>query len=268
MIHLKSPRDVEQMRKAGALLAGAFAGIFELVGAESKTKDINAALEKRIVTKNAKPAFKGYPPDSAKPFPATACISIDEEVVHGIPSERRLQEGQIVGIDAGLILNGWYADMACSFLIGKVDAKKRKLWNVTKNALYNGIDQARAGSYLFDIGEKIQSFVERNGFSVIRDLVGHGIGRNLHEEPQVPNYKASGHNVKLRSGMTIAIEPMVSAGSWRIKVLNDGWTAVTADRKPSGHFEHTILITDDGPEILTLLEDGTDPWDLIRKSGE
>jgi len=260
LIKLRSHREIQLMRNAGALLAKSFVAIFDRIQPRVATKDIDAIIESVILEGGAKPAFKGYPNGNPKPFPFTSCISVEDEVVHGMPSKRSLKKGQIVGIDAGLVLDGWYADMACSFLVGNVDETRRKLWWVTREALYKGIDQARSGNYLEDVSGAIQDHVEKHGFGIIRDLVGHGIGRNLHEEPQVLNYRHSGQKLKLRAGMTIAIEPMVSVGNWRIKILKDGWTAVTIDGSPSGHFEHTVHITDGDPEIMTLLEDGRDPW--------
>lgn len=250
------------MRRAGVLLAKSFHNIFEMISAGTATRDIDRALEKVIVDGGAKPAFKGYRAGGVRPYPAATCISIDTEIVHGIPSKRTLSEGQIVGIDAGLEIDGWFADMACSFLVGETDELHRKLWRVTRESLYKGIEQARTGNFIEDIGSAVQDHVESNGFNVIRELVGHGIGSRLHEDPQVPNFRQPGSSVRLQAGMTLAIEPMVSAGGWRIKVKKDGWTAVTKDGSPSGHFEHTVLVTDGEPEILTLLEDGRDPWQI------
>lgn len=268
MIKLKSPSEQKKMRLAGKNLAGAFLRIFDLVKPGTTTAEIDRLFEDSIRSKGGRPAFKGYKGGGAKPFPASTCISINEEVVHGIPSGRILKTGQIVGIDAGIELDGWYGDMACSFLVGEVDESYRKLWRVTRETLYTGIEQARPGNSIHDIGGAIQDYVESHGFSVIRDLVGHGIGANLHEEPAVPNYRSSGSHTRLRSGMTIAIEPMVSMGNWNIRVLRDGWTAVTTDGSPSAHFEHTVLITDGDPEILTLLEDGSDPWQVAANYWE
>jgi len=265
LIKIRSSREIDHMRNAGALLAKAFTQNFDKIAVGAVTKDIDSNFEEIIVNEGATPAFKGYAGNGSLTFPATTCISIEEEVVHGIPSERKLESGTLVGIDAGLKMNGWYADMAGSFLIGEVDEVKKRLWRITREALYIGINQAREGNVIDDIGGAIQDFVEAEGFSVIRELVGHGIGSNLHEEPQVPNYRQGGSSIPLRSGMTLAIEPMVSSGKWQIRVLKDGWTAVTRDGSPSGHFEHTVLITNGEPEILTLLEDGRDPWQIISE---
>ncbi|MCF7809928.1 type I methionyl aminopeptidase, partial [bacterium] len=228
------------------------------------TAELDKIAEDTIREAGARPAFKGYKGNGKVGFPGTLCISIDQEVVHGIPSQRKLKEGQIVGIDAGLELDGWYADMARSFLIGDVSEDVRRLYRVTKEALYKGIDQAIAGNYISDIGGAVQDWVEQHNFSVIRDLVGHGIGSSLHEEPAVPNYRAGNVNeIMLRPGMTIAIEPMVAIGRWKLRTLKDGWTAVTKDGSMTGHFEHTVLITEDKPQILTLMEDSKDPWSLL-----
>ncbi len=260
MIYLKSPRDIKRMRRAGKVLAAAFVELFDKVRPGVATSDIDRAMEDAIRRAGARPAFKGYRGGNRTPFPAATCISVESEVVHGLPSQRELEEGQIVGIDAGLELDGWFADMAASFLVGKVDETRRSLWQVTREALYRGIDKARPGNRVVDIGVAVQDWVEQHSFNVIRDLVGHGIGSGLHEEPAVPNYRSSDSNIPLKPGMTLAIEPMVSVGGWQIKVLKDGWTATTADGSPAGHFEHTILVTEGEPEILTLLEDGSDPW--------
>jgi len=248
------------MRRAGAALAGVFTEAMEWMQPGAITRDIDRLVEQAILRRGGRPAFKGYRGGNSHPFPTATCISIEEEVVHGIPSHRRLVGGSLVGLDAGLELDGWFADMAASFLIEPGDARRRPLQEVTLEALYRGIDAARVGNRLSDIGRTIEDWVVGHGFKVIRDLVGHGIGSQLHEEPAVANYYTRSGDVKLTAGMTLAIEPMVSAGDWRIRFLRDEWTAVTADGAPACHFEHTVLITSGEPEILTLLEDGTDPW--------
>jgi methionyl aminopeptidase len=252
------------MRRAGALLASVFVTLYDYVKPGAITAELDSIAEDAIRKAGARPAFKGYKGNGGVGFPGTLCISIDQEVVHGIPSGRKLKEGQIVGIDAGLELDGWYADMARSFLIGEVTEDVSRLYSVTKEALYKGINQALAGNYISDIGGAVQDWVEQHKFSVIRDLIGHGIGSALHEDPAVPNYRAKNvDDIKLRSGMTIAIEPMVAIGSWKLRTLKDGWTAVTKDGSMTGHFEHTVLIAEDGPQIMTLMEDSTDPWSLL-----
>ncbi len=251
------------MRKAGIALAEVFLETASMMKHDTVTSEIDKAFEKAIRVRHARPAFKGYRGEAKYPFPASTCISIDSEVVHGIPSKRKLVSGMVVGIDSGLELDGWYSDMAASFLIGEVSDQKKKLWRVTLEALYLGIDQARPGNRINDISGAVQDHVEKHGFSVIRGLVGHGIGTSLHEDPSVPNFRNHDGNTIIRTGMTIAVEPMISAGDYRIKTLSDGWTAATKDASPSCHFEHTIAVTDNGPEILTLLPDGRDPWEVI-----
>ena len=251
------------MRRAGNLLASVFVKVAERAVVGVTTLELDALAEELIIKGGGKPAFKGY--GSPKhPFPNTTCISINEEIVHGIPSKRKLKEGQIVGIDMGVQLNGYFADMACSLLIGDVDQSVRDLHSVTKSALYKGISQAVVGKRIGNIGATVQDWVESHHYSVIRDLVGHGIGTHLHEEPAVPNFRSHEGNVLLREGMTIAIEPMVAIGGWEVNTLSDGWTSVTADRSMSAHFEHTVLVKENEPEILTLLDDGTDPWAVIQ----
>lgn len=269
MIRIKSPRDIERMRRAGRALAEVFVETAGLMKPGAVTREIDAAVEEAIHRRGGRPAFKGYRGGANSPFPASACISVDSEVVHGIPSARKLLSGQLVGLDSGLELDGWFSDMAASFLIGETSEVKRRLWNVTREALYRGIEQARPGHRLGDIGGAVQDYVEGHRFAVIRDLVGHGIGAGLHEEPAIPNFRSRDGNIPLRPGMTLAIEPMTSAGDYRIKTLRDGWTAVTVDASPTCHFEHTVLVTDGEPEILTLLADGQDPWRLpLTVAGE
>jgi len=268
MIRLKSPSEIQKMRRAGRRLAQAFWKIADIIEPGLTTAEIDRIIEDFIRSEGGRPAFKGYRGSGTKPFPTATCISINEAVVHGIPSARRLETGQIVGIDSGLECEGWFADMAATFLIGKVDEERRRLQRVTREALYQGIDQARSGRCISDIGAAVQDWVEGNGFSIIRDLVGHGIGSDLHEDPPIPNYRTPGAKVKIHPGMTLAIEPMVSAGRWQIKTLSDGWTAVTQDGSPTAHFEHTVLVTDGEPEILTLLPDGSDPWLLAARKQE
>lgn len=213
------------------------------------TKELDQVAEEYILLKGARPAFKGY-----RGFPATLCISINEEVVHGIPGQRRLKEGDIVSLDAGVNYLGYFGDAAITFPVGKVDPEAERLLEVTEKALYIGIEKATVGNRLFDISYAIQSWVESHGFSVVRDFVGHGIGRELHEEPQIPNFGMPHQGPRLGKGMVFALEPMVNEGTYEVRVLPDGWTVVTADGKRSAHFEHTIAITDDGVEILSALQ--------------
>ena len=212
------------------------------------TGELDAIAEQTIRSFGAEPAFLNY-----NGYPATACISINDEVVHGIPSSRVLKVGDVVGVDLGAIIEGWYGDSAYTFAVGEVPAATRHLLEAGQGALLAGIEAAKVGNRIRDIGAAISNYVTAQGFSVVRDLCGHGIGRKLHEEPQVPNYPAFGGNVELRPGMTLAIEPMVNAGRSEVVMEEDGWTFVTADGSLSVHFEHTVLIRDEGPEILTTL---------------
>ncbi len=249
MVQLKSKSEIDQMRKAGAIVGQILLELGEMVKPGVSTADLDLFAQVRTKELGAKPAFKGY-----QGFPGTLCVSVNEEVVHGIPSKKRiLNAGDIVGVDFGVIFDGWFGDSAKTFCVGKVSSDIEKLVKTTEKSLYLGIEQAKPGHHLFDIGFAIQNFVESHGFSVVREFVGHGIGRSLHEDPQVPNYGAKGKGMLLKPGMVIAIEPMINAGKPEVKVLNDGWTAVTADRKWSAHFEHTIAITEEGNEILTLV---------------
>ncbi len=216
------------------------------------TKELDEIAEDYVLSQGAKPAFKGYGFDRRNLFPATVCLSIDDQVVHGIPGPRKVEEGQLLSVDVGAVKNGYYGDAAKTFAVGDISEEKKKLMEVTEKALYLGIKNAVAGNHVEDISEAVQEFVEENGFSVVRDLVGHGIGTKLHEDPPVPNYGKRGRGPLLRNGMTIAIEPMVNAGSYRVYTARDGWTVYTSDGRPSAHFEHTVVITDGKPEILTL----------------
>jgi methionyl aminopeptidase len=247
MVLLKSPSELEKMRRAGAVVAQVLVEIAELVKPGATTADLDLFAQTRTKELGAKPAFKGY-----HGFPATLCVSVNEEVVHGIPSKKRvLKEGDIVGIDFGVILDGWFGDSARTFPVGKVSPDAGKLLEITEKSLYLGIEQARAGQHLFDIGHAVQNFVESHGYSVVREFVGHGIGKSLHEDPQVPNFGVRGKGMLLKPGMVLAIEPMINAGKPEVRVLSDGWTAVTVDKALSAHFEHTVAITEQGPEILT-----------------
>jgi methionyl aminopeptidase len=247
MIVLKSRHEIELMRQAGHIVGMVLAEMRNVVRPGITTKELDTIAERIIVKAGAKPAFKGY-----AGFPATICASINEEIVHGIPSKRRvLKEGDIISVDVGSIYKGWYGDAAITLPVGKVSKEAERLLEVTKGSLEAAIAKAVPGNYLGDISATVQQYVESRGFSVIREYTGHGIGRELHEEPQVLNYGNPGTGVRLRPGMTMAIEPMVSAGSYKTRVLRDGWTVVTQDGSLTAHFEHTIAITDNGTEILT-----------------
>jgi methionyl aminopeptidase len=247
VIILKSSREIEHLKKSNAIVAEIFQELRGAVVPGITTIELDQIAEKMILSKGAIPAFKGY-----RGFPATLCISINEEVVHGIPSQRRLKEGDIVSLDVGVNLNGYFGDAAITLTVGEVDDAARRLLEVTEKALYIGIEQAKIGNRLFDISYAIQAWVEAQRFSVVRDFVGHGIGKSLHEEPQIPNFGSPHQGPRLEKGMAFALEPMVNEGTYEVRILSDGWTVVTADGKRSAHFEHTIVITDGGAEILSV----------------
>ena len=246
MIIIKSLREIEQLKKANAIAAEVLYELKKWVAPGMTTRELNQVAEEVIRSRGAIPAFKGY-----RGFPASLCISINEEVVHGIPDSRRLNEGDIVSLDVGANLNGYYGDAAITLPVGEVDREAQRLLQVTEKALYIAIDQARPGNRLSDISHAVQAWVEEQGFSVVRDFVGHGIGRSLHEEPQIPNFGSPNQGPRLEKGMVFALEPMVNEGAYEVRVLSDGWTVVTADGKRSAHFEHTIAITDGEVEILS-----------------
>jgi methionyl aminopeptidase len=246
VIVCKSPSEIERMRAANALVADVLAELGAMVAPGVTTKDLDAAAERRVRERGAEPAFKGY-----RGYPATLCASVNEEVVHGIPSARRLVEGDIVSLDMGVKLNGFFGDSAITVAVGDVSDDVRRLLRVTEEALERGIGQAQAGGRISDIGHAIQQHVEGQGFSVVREFVGHGIGASLHEEPQIANYGEPGRGPRLAEGMVLAIEPMVNMGRAAVKVLADGWTAVTRDGSLSAHFEHTVAVTKDGPLVLS-----------------
>jgi len=247
MIHIKTPAEIETMRQSNRLVARTLQKLREAVKPGVTTKELDQIAEHSIRAAGAAPAFKGY-----RGYPASLCVSINEEVVHGIPDSRQMREGEIVSMDLGALLNGYYGDSAITVPVGQVSEEARRLMEVTQQALAKGIEQATHGNRLFDISHAIQSWVEAHGLSVVRDYVGHGIGRSLHEDPQIPNFGPPHHGPRLRPGMVLAIEPMINVGTWQVKVLDDGWTVVTADRSLSAHFEHTIAITDGKADILSL----------------
>jgi len=247
VILLKSSRELGHMRAAGRILAEVKERLKALVRPGASTKDIDEDIESFIVGKGAVPAFKGY-----RGYPATVCTSINNEVVHGIPSaKRKLKDGDIIGLDLGCIVEGYYGDCAITLPVGPVPERVQELLDVTRESLDKAIVQCRAGNRIGDISHAVQAHCESHGFGVVRAFVGHGIGRSLHEEPQVPNFGEAGRGPLLKAGMVLAIEPMVTMGSWEVRVLEDGWTAVTADGSLAAHFEDTIAITGNGPEVLT-----------------
>lgn len=247
MIILKSDREIEKISVACRFVVGALKELKKEIKVGITTEELDRIAEEYILSKGAKPAFKGY-----RGYPATLCTSINEEVVHGIPSKRRLADGDIISLDLGAIHEGYYGDAALTIGVGKISREAERLVKVTEESLCRGIEEAQPGKRLGDISWAIQSHVESAGFSVVFDFVGHGIGKNLHEEPQVPNFGSSGQGPRLKEGMVLAIEPMVNMGGAATRILNDNWTAVTKDGSLSAHSEHTVAITGQGPMILTI----------------
>ena len=249
MIAIKNGQELASMRQACKITAAARALAGEMVRPGVSTQAIDKAVHDFIVSQGAKPSFLGY-----GGFPASACISVNNTVIHGIPSDYKLQDGDIVSVDVGAYYKGFHGDCAATFPCGEISAQAQKLIDVTKQSFFEGIRFATKGHRVSDISHAIQSYVEANGFSVVRTFVGHGVGAQLHEEPEVPNFGAAGRGPRLVPGMTLAIEPMVNAGTWEVQILKDKWTTVTADGKLSAHYENTVLITDGEPEILTVNE--------------
>lgn len=245
-ILIKTKEEVQILQDAGKILSAIVSELKSSLKVGMTTKDIDDLAESLVLQHRVKAAFKGY-----RGFPSNACISINDEVVHGIPKGRKIRENDLVSIDMGIVHQGFFSDMAVTVGVGSLDAMRQKLIDVTKQSLLKGIEQAVAGNRLGDVSHAIQKYVESKGFSIVRDFVGHGIGRLLHEDPEIPNYGAPHTGVPLRVGMVLAIEPMVNMGKPGTKILSDGWTAVTVDGKPSAHFEHSIAITESGPVILT-----------------
>ena len=246
MIICKSPAELERMKPANALVAAILGELRDAVAPGVTTADLDALAESRVRAAGAEPAFKGY-----HGYPATICASVNEEVVHGIPSRRELVEGDIVAIDLGVVLDGFYGDAAVTLPVGRVSELAATLLRVTEESLHKAIAQVRVGARISDLGAAVQTHVETHGFSVVREFVGHGIGQKLHEEPQIPNYGPGGRGPRLAEGMVLAIEPMVNLGKAPVRVLSDGWTAVTKDGLLSAHFEHTVAVTTAGPLVLT-----------------
>jgi methionyl aminopeptidase len=246
---LKSAREIETMKGASKIVAEILLELRENVRDGTTTADVDKIAEELTLKKKAKPAFKGY-----RGFPASLCISVNDEVVHGIPSSKRvLRQGDIVGLDFGVIYDGYYGDSAMTVAIGEIPANIAHLVKITEQCLYKAIEQAVPGNFISDISAAVQRLAEANNYGIVREFCGHGIGRSLHEDPPVLNYVQNGKGPKIKPGLVLAIEPMINLGTDRVKVLDDGWTVITADGKPSAHFEHTIAVTPDGPEILTKL---------------
>jgi len=251
MITIKSDEEIKIMREAGLITARILEEIKKAIAPGVTTGELDRMAEGLIRKEGAEPLFKGYRGKSRRPFPASITVSVNEEVVHGIPGKRKLCSGDIVSIDMGVSWRGFCGDSAFTAAIGDVDKRSKKLLDVTREALYKGIEKAMAGNRLTDISSAVQAHVEKNGFSVVRDLVGHGIGRQMHEEPQIPNFGPPGFGPLLERGMVLAIEPMVNMGGYKVRFLSDDWTVVTADKSISAHFEHTVAVSENGPVILT-----------------
>ncbi len=249
MIIIKTQREIEIMRKAGRIVAEAHELVKKNIRPGISTLELDKMVEEYIRSCNAIPAFKGY-----NGFPASICSSVNEEVVHGIPSSSvKLKDGDIISVDIGTVFEGYVGDGAKTYPVGKIDSEKEKLIKVTRQSFYEGIKYAKPGFRLSDISHAIQSYAESFGFSVVRDFVGHGVGKQMHEEPQIPNFGKPGKGPRLQKGMVLAIEPMINVGKYHVNILSNDWTVVTLDGKPSAHYEHTIAITDGEPELLTIL---------------
>ena len=249
MVILKSPEEIEKIKQSNIIVADILNELRGMIKPGITTMALNRYSEELALRKGAKPAFKGY-----RGYPFSLCASVNCEVVHGMPSNRVLKTGDLIGLDFGIYNKGYYGDSAITVSVGEVSDVAARLSRTTEEALYNGIKEAKAGNRLGDISAAVQEHVEAAGFSVVRDFVGHGIGRNLHEDPQIPNFGIRGKGIELKPGMVFAIEPMVNEGTYKVKVLEDGWTAVTADGKLSAHFEHSVAITEDGPVILSRID--------------
>lgn len=248
MIYLKSNNEIQVMKKAGRIVAETLAKVEEAVKPGITTRELDKIAEDYIVSCGARPSFKGY-----NGFPASICASVNEEVVHGIPGDRVLHEGDIISVDCGAQIDGFHGDAARTLPVGKISNELKNLIDVTRESFFEGLKCAVIGNRIGDISNAVQKYVEPKGYSIVRDYVGHGIGREMHEEPPIPNYGKAGRGPKLAKGMALAIEPMVNVGVYAVEELDNGWTVVTYDRKPSAHYENTIIILENGPEILTLL---------------
>ncbi|MFH0734257.1 MAG: type I methionyl aminopeptidase [bacterium] len=253
MILIKNNKEIDLIKESAKIVAETLQLIKSYVKAGITTLELDKIAEDYIRSNNAIPAFKGYGRMNDIPFPGSICASIDEEVVHGIPSTRELKDGEIISIDIGVLKNNYYGDAALSVAVGEISLEKKKLMKITEESLYKGIEAAIAGNRIGDISYAVQMHVESNGFSIVKDLTGHGVGRKLHEDPPIPNYGKKGSGALIKNGMTLAIEPMVNEGTFKVKFdHSDGWTVTTADNKPSAHFEHTIAIINGKPEILSV----------------
>ncbi len=251
MILIKTKKEIDYIRESSQLVAETLQLCKSYVKPGITTLELDKIAEDYIRSNGGIPAFKGYSQGSGIPFPATLCTSIDEEVVHGIPKNRVLKEGEIISIDCGVEKNGYFGDAAITVAVGEISEAKKKLMDATEQSLYAGIDNAKVGNRIGDISNSIESYINKFGYGIVRDLTGHGVGKHLHEDPQIMNYGRKGTGARIKNGMTLAIEPMITMGTWRVVVADDGWTIITADRKPAAHFEHTIAIIDGEAEILS-----------------
>ncbi|MFW6131383.1 MAG: type I methionyl aminopeptidase [Candidatus Aminicenantaceae bacterium] len=249
MIIYKSEEEIRAMRESNKIVATVLAEIKPLIKPGVRTEELDEYANTKAREMNAVPAFKGY-----RDYPSSLCTSINEEIVHGIPSSRVLKEGDIISLDFGVFYKGYYGDAAVTYPVGEISSQSKKLIETAEQSFYKGFEQMKAGNRISDISHAIQSYVESQGFSVIRNFVGHGIGLSLHEEPQVPNFGSPGKGVKIREGLVLALEPMISVGNWEVQILDDGWTAITKDRSLSAHYENTVAVTNNGPEILSKYE--------------
>ena len=253
MIYIKTKKEIDFIRESCKIVAETLQLMKVNVRIGISTKELDQIAEDYILSNNAKAAFKGYSQGGLSiDYPASICASVNEEVVHGIPGNRVLKNGDIISLDVGVYKNGYYGDAALSVAVGELSDQKQKLMEITEKSLHMGIEEAKAGNHIHDISSTVQNYVESNGFSVVRDLCGHGVGKYLHEDPSIPNFGKKGTGAKLKNGMTLAIEPMVNAGDYKVFTAQDGWTILTRDGSPSAHFEHTILISNNRAEILTV----------------
>jgi methionyl aminopeptidase len=246
MIRLRTKAEIEKIRRAGSIVAEVLRDLREMIAPGITTRELDRYAESKIRSRGAVPTFKGY-----RGFPASICTSVNEEIVHGIPSDRKLGDGDIVGIDCGATLDGYVGDAATTVIVGDAPEEIGRLVAAAEGALYSAIERARVGNRLYDISAAVQQYAESRGYNVVRDYCGHGVGTSMHEDPQVPNYGKAGTGPRLRPGIVLAIEPMLNMGTYEVEVAGDGWTVLTADRKPSVHFEHTIAVAEGGPVILT-----------------
>ena len=252
MVYIKTKKEIDYIKESCKIVAETLNLVKKYVKPGITTFELDKIAEDYILSNNAKSAFKGYSQGGSLRFPGNICTSVDDQVVHGIPDGRVLKEGEIISIDCGVVKNNYFGDAALSVAVGEISDEKKRLMKVTEESLYSGIEEAKSSNRLHDISNAVQGIVEKNGFSVVRDLCGHGVGRYLHEDPSIPNFGKKGTGVQLRPGMTLAIEPMVNYGGYEVTIDNDGWTILTKDGMPSAHFEHTILINQNTPEILTI----------------